>query len=216
MSSKTKTAERRGLLSERTRSFLDNYVFNYHDRIHRDNLAKMVNHLEGDHPVKMLLGEQRKINYTLSLLEKARDKFQKCSKFECVTVEQWRFLDAAVSNFKKFDQLFHEEEALLFPELVEHGFGGEIRQIMAEHHQIHELIAKMVSAYESGLRDNFGSTISSLDTISESLAKKIRLLIHHERYILYPRALRVISGQNAWQRLREIAGKLHVQLTDAS
>jgi len=212
MALKTKAKKGTGLKKAKMELFLDDYFFNYHEKIYRDNLVKMVQNLDNDHPVKILLGEHKKISHTLSLLEKALTKFQKCNQFECITVEQWQLLNQSVENFKKIDQLFSDEERLLFPELVEHGFSAEIRQIVADHSEIHDLISRLIVAYDDGIRDNYREISSVINAIGLNLAEKIRTLIQHESYILYPRALRVISGQNSWQRLRKITKTIQIQL----
>ncbi|MDO8444418.1 MAG: hemerythrin domain-containing protein [bacterium] len=211
---KIKERKRIGLIKAKMKLLWDDYFFNYHEKIYRDNLAKMVQNLDNDHPVKILLGEHKKISHALSLLEKTLSKFQKCNKFECITVGQWQLLNQSVGNFKKIDQLFSDEEKLLFPELTEHGFSAEIRQIIVDHTEIHDLIDRLGIAYDDGIRDNYREISSAINAISLNLAEKIRTLIHRESYILYPRALRVISGQNSWQRLREIAETMQIQLVN--
>ncbi len=213
MALKTRKGKKDGKVEVATRSLLDSYLLRYHERIHRDNLTKLTSHLDHDHPVKILIGEQNQIMNTLSLLEKTREKFQQCGKFECATVEQWQLLARSVNNFKKIDRHFHQEEELLFPELVEYGFSSEVRQIMIEHNKVHELVDSLIATYNNGLRDNYGEMSAAINTIGLNLARRIRLLAHRESHILYPRVLRVISGQNSWQRLREIAQALHVRLT---
>jgi|GEM_PF-1585549 len=190
----------------------ESYLTTYHEKIYRDNIAKMVNHLEKNHPIKLLLNKQEKINQTISVLESIKDKFQNCGQFECATVEQWQLLDRLIKNLKSIDRHFHHEEELLFPELVEHGFVSEVRQIKIEHREAHQLIDRLISEYRNGIKDNYAEMSKAVNSIGIDLAKKIRLLHHRESHILFPRLLRVVSGKNSWKHLHEIANTLQLQL----
>jgi len=186
----------------------ESYLSDYHERIYRDNLSKLIDHLEKDHPIRLLLNKQKKINQIVATLENMRDKFQNCGKFECVTVEQWQLLDRLVKNLKTINQHFRYEEDLLFPELIEHGFAPEVRQIGIEHRETRQLIDKLISEYENGVIENYSEMRQTVNSIGIDLVKKIRLLHHRESHILYPRVLRVVSGQSSWNRLGAIASTL--------
>jgi len=186
----------------------ESYLSNYHGRIHRDNLSKTVDHLGKKHPIKLLLNKQQKISQIVTTLEKTKNKFQSCGKFECVTVEQWQLLDQLVKNLKSIDRHFRHEEDLLFPELVEYGFEPEVRQIRIAYRETQQLIGKLISEYENGVKENYAQVSKAVNLIGIDLVKKIRLLHHRESHILYPRVLRVVSGQSSWNRLGAIASAL--------
>lgn len=190
---------RRGMLR---RPILVDFAATFHERIYRENLNKMVGNLRSDHPIRMLLSEHEKIIRSLSVLEKANQGLERSGKFEKVTVEVWTLLNQSISHLKMADLHFNKEENTLFPELAERGLYANVRMIMSEHKEVHDLVGRLIQAFEGGLEDNFEATSSAINALVMALSDKLRHVIFKEDYFLYPAALRLITGEKAWLGIR--------------
>ncbi len=194
---------RRGMLR---RPILVDFAATFHERIYQENLSKVVKSLGKDHPIKVLLSEHEQAIRSLYILNKANEGLEKSGKFENVTIELWELLGQAIQNLKMADLHFNKEENALFPELAERGFYTNVKMIMAEHKEVHELIGRLIEAFDGGLEDNFEETVSAINAIVITLSDKLRKLIFKENYVLYPAALRLIQGERAWSGIRAAWG----------
>ncbi|MCW5830541.1 MAG: hemerythrin domain-containing protein [Deltaproteobacteria bacterium] len=95
------------------------------------------------------------------------------------------------------------EEDVLFPELEKQGLNGPPQAMSAEHvelrrlkHEIHDISASAV--LDAGAKQQ-------LARAARTLVNNLQLHIHKENEILYPLALSVITGDDAWNRLNAAA-----------
>lgn len=193
-------------LDERQRFFnrklLIDFSASLHERIYQEQLSKAVSHLKKNHPILILLSEHESIIRSLHLLNKVNKGLQKSGQFENVTVELWEQLLQAVENFKLGRRHFEKEETYLFPRLVERGLYGNVKMIMSDHREVHDLIDRLILAFENGLEERYEETISAIDAIVTILSEKIQKLVFKENYFLYPSAIRKITGERTWREIR--------------
>lgn len=153
--------------------------------------------LADDHPVATLLDEHQAILGMLARLYALVSAGRDARPSRDCLVE----IEALASRLIAVEPHHRREEQVLFPALEAHGVHGPPEVMVAEHvrlralkHALHELVRRQLAGEDKRWAET--------RVTAETLIEMLRAHIAKEDGVLYPLALRVLGGPEAWAELR--------------
>ncbi len=172
------------------------------DRVAED-LEELRASLEPGHPIDTLYREHDEILRFLDLLEEVNPRIQRLAAHEPGN-RDLALLKHLAEHLVAAEKHHAREEDVLFPALEARGLTGPTRVMRVEHNQFrprkHRLL---VLAENAATAPDFAAFQTEVDEIARFIAENLREHIYKENAVLYPAALRLITGDADWEVIKE-------------
>ena len=172
------------------------------DRVEED-LEELRATLEPGHPIDTLYREHEEILRFLDLLEKTNARVQRLPAHEPGN-QDLAMLKHLAEHLVAAEKHHAREEDVLFPALEAAGITGPTRVMRAEHDQFRPRKRRLLALAENvAAAPDFAAFQTEVDELARFIAGNLREHIYKENAVLYPAALRLITGDADWDAIKE-------------
>ena len=167
-----------------------------------DELQSMKANLKPGHVIHTLVCEHDMILGFLDKLEKTNQTIQEMNNFSRDS-EEFDILKHIADHLIGAEPHHQREEEILFPELEKRGVFGPPQIMRMEHEQLRARKKTLKELSDTVEQLDFNSFKKQLDTTVRFIVPTLRDHIFKENNILYPTALKVITDEELWKKLKE-------------
>lgn len=167
-----------------------------------EDLRELRQALEPGHPIDTLYQEHDEILRFLDLLGEVNTRVQ---RLEAYTPDDSDLvlLKHLAEHLVAAEKHHAREEDVLFPALEAKGVTGPTRVMRAEHNQFRPRKHRLLVLAQNAATLDFAAFKAEVDEIAHFIPLNLREHIYKENAVLYPAALRLITGPAAWDEIRE-------------
>ncbi|MEM3041526.1 MAG: DUF438 domain-containing protein [Nitrososphaerota archaeon] len=172
-----------------------------HLEIFKEQLQKQQVETAPESPVGILRGEHEALQKLLDKFAGIVEKVQMAKDLGVIAGEI-KELQHISADFLDAEKHYLREENVLFPVLEKHGITEPPAIMWMEHNQLREKKKQLRSLVENHDKIGLEELKTRLNDIAGALSRILSSHIYKENNILFPTALRVVTGQE-WQEIRK-------------
>ncbi|TKJ29716.1 histidine kinase [bacterium (candidate division B38) B3_B38] len=171
-----------------------------HLAVFRESLEREQASAPAGHPIHTLMEEHKILLSFADELKCTAGEMKGAKDFDSVS-DKMKHLNHLAEHLKESESHYVREENVLFPYLEKHGVTQPPAIMWTEHNKIREMKKNLYSLVDTHKDMAFQDFIRQLEESAVSLADMLSSHFYKENNILFPTALKVITG-GEWKDIR--------------
>ena len=171
-----------------------------HLEVFRESLEREKVLAPAGHPVHILMEEHKILLNFAGELKSIAGEMKGAKDFDSVS-DKMRQLNHIAEHLKESESHYIREENVLFPYLEKHGVTQPPAIMWTEHNKIREMKGSLYRLVDAHKEMAFKDFTRQLEEAAVSLADMLSSHFYKENNILFPTALKVITGEE-WKDIR--------------